>query len=68
MHINFISEQALIETNNAGVEVALEWLILTDGIDDVDSGKDYTKAKKSSLGDRFEEELCESLSEMGTTW
>lgn len=68
----FISEEALIETNNAGIDIAIEWLLVTDGIGTIaneeinEEENDYSKAQIASLGEDFEEAV--SIKETETTW
>lgn len=75
MPLIIYSEEALIETNNVGIELAIEWLLITDG--DVNIGneeeKDYQKAQIASLDEKvfschMEEAVRESLKETQTTW
>lgn len=69
------SEEALIETNNTGVELAIEWLLITDGNATVrnEEKKENTKAEIASLGEQLfnshsDVAVRESLKETETTW
>lgn len=69
------SEEALFETNNAGIEVAIEWLLITDGITGSQNkeDEDYAKAEVASLGEQLfdshlEEAVRESLKETESKW
>lgn len=64
----------MVETNNAGIELAIEWLIVTDGNVDVgnEEEKDLTRAQIASLDEKLFnchlEAVDESLKQTETKW
>lgn len=60
----YIREKALTETDNAGLEVALEWLLITDGIEsDKEEKRTQHDTGKKPLDTQFEEAAHHSVSQ-----
>ncbi len=64
-YIVIIREAALIETNNAGIELTLEFLLITDGVDanETNEGEEEKSCQQVQSGDQLLHSHSEKVSE-----